>query len=104
MLLVSIIQEVVAGDPAATITVQVVMAALIPAFTQILKAAIPGMEGKRLLYANMAMNILVALGMIFGAGAPAVATGAVGLSGGFAGSKIVDLKKHGQTLSARHRR
>lgn len=105
MMMLALFQEAAAAamtaDPA---TIQAVAAILMPAVVQILKMAIPSLEGKTLLYANLALNALLAIGLAVGTGAPPIETLTLGLGAGLAGSKIVDMKKHGATVSPRHKR
>ncbi len=86
-------------------TIQAAAVVLLPALISVLKMLVPAMEGKALFYVNLALNIAVAVGVIFGIEGvdPTVALG-VGVGGGLAGSKLVDLKKRGVLLSNRHGR
>lgn len=105
MILVAMFQEAAAATMTADpVTIQAVAAVLLPAAVQILKMLIPTLEGKALLYGNLALNSMVAIGLIVGAGAAPVETLALGLGAGLAGSKVVDLKKRGAVLSSRHRK
>lgn len=87
--------------------IQAAAAILLPAIVQFVKKMAPFMEGKKLLYANLALNMAVAVGVLFSVDGITAGLAATTLVGGgilgLGGSKMIDLGKHGTTLSERHR-
>jgi len=77
------------------VTIQATAAVAFPIVVSALKQVLPALSGKASFWVNLALNVLVAIGATLGFGAPAATAIAVGLGGGLAGSKAVDLKKRG---------
>jgi len=77
-------------------TIQAIAMVALPIVVQLLKAAIPNLEGQVGFWANLALNILSGLMAAWGTGDATVVTG--GLSGiitGMAGSKGMDVARKG---------
>lgn len=78
---------------------QAIAAILIPALVAALKRLAPALKGQPALIANIALNLIVGLGLVLGIDVDPGQALAVATLGGFGGAKIRDIRAYGAAPS-----